>query len=74
MYLEKYQDNVKDAAKALDISYSTIYRVLNRDRTYDVVEFPFEGADNFEIVANNLHGVVSIPKHAGGKVPESGVT
>ena len=38
------------------------------------IEFPFEGADNFEIDHNILHGVVSIPKYAGGKVPESGVT
>jgi len=28
LYLEKYNNNVKDAAKALDISYSTIYRLL----------------------------------------------
>ncbi|MEM1297217.1 MAG: hypothetical protein AAGH89_17765, partial [Verrucomicrobiota bacterium] len=38
------------------------------------IEFPFEGADSFDIHHNILHGVVSIPKHAGGKVPESGVT
>ena len=38
------------------------------------IEFPFEGADNFEIDHNILHGVISIPKHSGGKVPESGVT
>ncbi len=38
------------------------------------IEFPFEGADNFEIDHNILHGAVSIPKHAGGKVPESGRT
>lgn len=38
------------------------------------IEFPFEGADNFEIDHNVLHGVISIPKYAGGRVPESGVT
>lgn len=38
------------------------------------IEFPFESADSFEIEHNVLHGVISIPKHAGGKVPESGVT
>lgn len=38
------------------------------------IEFPFEGADSFEIDHNILHGVVSIPKYAGGKVPESGRT
>lgn len=38
------------------------------------IEFPFESADRFEIDHNILHGVVSIPKYAGGKVPESGST
>ena len=38
------------------------------------IEFPFESADRFEIDHNILRGVVSIPKHAGGKIPESGVT
>lgn len=38
------------------------------------IEFPFEGADQFEIDHNILHGVVSIPKYAGGKVPASGRT
>ena len=38
------------------------------------IEFPFEGADSFNIHHNILKGVVSIPKYAGGKVPESGVT
>ena len=38
------------------------------------IEFPFEGADKFEIDHNILRGVVSIPKYAGGKVPESGST
>lgn len=38
------------------------------------IEFPFDGADNFEIAHNVLHGVISIPKHSGGTVPESGVT
>ena len=30
-YLQKYNDNIKAAADALDISYSTIYRMFNRD-------------------------------------------
>ncbi len=38
------------------------------------IEFPFDGADGFEIDHNILQGVVSIPKYAGGNVPESGVT
>ena len=38
------------------------------------IEFPFEGNDNMEIDHNILKGVVSIPKYAGGKVPESGRT
>lgn len=38
------------------------------------IEFPFDGADRFEIDHNILHGVISIPKFAGGKVPESGST
>lgn len=38
------------------------------------IEFPFDGADNFNIEHNILNGVISIPKHAGGKVPESGRT
>lgn len=38
------------------------------------IEFPFEGADSFNIEHNILKGVISIPKHSGGKVPESGVT
>lgn len=38
------------------------------------IEFPFEGADNFEINHNILNGVISIPKFGGGKVPESGRT
>jgi nitrous oxidase accessory protein len=38
------------------------------------IEFPFEGADSFEIDHNILHGVVSIPKYAGGNVPERGRT
>ncbi|MEM1226654.1 MAG: right-handed parallel beta-helix repeat-containing protein [Planctomycetota bacterium] len=52
-------------------------RVRIRRNTIDVnfsIEFPFENADQFEIDHNVLHGVVSIPKHAGGKVPSSGVT
>ncbi len=38
------------------------------------IEFPFEGNEDFEIDHNICHGVISIPKHEGGKVPESGVT
>ena len=38
------------------------------------IEFPFESADRFRIDHNILHGVVSIPKYAGGNVPESGRT
>jgi nitrous oxidase accessory protein len=38
------------------------------------IEFPFEDADSLEIDHNILHGVVSIPKYAGGKVPQSGRT
>lgn len=38
------------------------------------IEFPFEFIDQFEFDHNVLNGVVSIPKHAGGKVPESGTT
>ncbi|MBB3209205.1 nitrous oxidase accessory protein [Rhodopirellula rubra] len=32
------------------------------------IEFPFEGNEAMEIDHNVLHGVVSIPKHGGGKV------
>ncbi|MEM8668078.1 MAG: right-handed parallel beta-helix repeat-containing protein [Planctomycetota bacterium] len=52
-------------------------RIHIHHNTIDVnfsIEFPFESADSFEIDHNILQGVVSIPKHAGGKVPESGVT
>lgn len=38
------------------------------------IEFPFEGDQDMEIDHNVLRGAVSIPKHAGGKVPQSGVT
>lgn len=38
------------------------------------IEFPFEGDQDMEIDHNVLRGAVSIPKHAGGKVPESGRT
>jgi transcriptional regulator with PAS, ATPase and Fis domain len=31
MYLEKHDNNIKEAARELDISYSTIYRVLKTD-------------------------------------------
>ncbi len=38
------------------------------------IEFPFEGDEDMEIDHNICHGVISIPKYAGGKVPESGRT
>ena len=38
------------------------------------IEFPFEGDADMEIDHNVLKGAISIPKHAGGKVPESGRT
>jgi len=52
-------------------------RIHIHHNTIDVnfsIEFPFEGADQFEIDHNILNGVISIPKYGGGKVPESGVT
>ena len=50
-------------------------RIHIHHNTIDVnfsIEFPFEDTESFEIDHNVLHGVVSIPKYAGGKVPESG--
>ena len=38
------------------------------------IEFPFENDEDVEIDHNVCHGTVSIPKHAGGPVPESGRT
>jgi hypothetical protein len=38
------------------------------------IEFPFENDEDVEIDHNICHGTVSIPKHAGGPVPESGRT
>lgn len=38
------------------------------------IEFPFENDEDVEIAHNVLHGTVSIPKHAGGPVPQSGRT
>jgi len=38
------------------------------------IEFPFENDEDMEIDHNILHGTVSLPKHAGGPVPESGST
>jgi hypothetical protein len=38
------------------------------------IEMPFENDEDVEIDHNILHGTVSIPKHAGGPVPESGKT
>jgi nitrous oxidase accessory protein len=38
------------------------------------IEFPFENDEDMEIDHNVCHGTVSIPKYAGGPVPESGRT
>jgi len=38
------------------------------------IEFPFENDQDVEIDHNICHGTISIPKHAGGPVPESGRT
>jgi nitrous oxidase accessory protein len=38
------------------------------------IEFPFEGDEDMEIDHNVCHGAISIPKYAGGRVPESGRT
>ncbi len=38
------------------------------------IEFPFENEQHMEIDHNVLHGAVSIPKYAGGPVPEKGRT
>lgn len=38
------------------------------------MEFPFENDEDVEIDHNICHGTISIPKHAGGPVPESGRT
>ncbi len=38
------------------------------------IEFPFENDEDVEIDHNILKGTVSIPKHGGGPVPESGST
>lgn len=38
------------------------------------MEFPFENDQDVEIYQNVCHGTISIPKHGGGPVPESGVT
>lgn len=38
------------------------------------IEFPFEGNEDMEIDHNVCNGVISIPKYAGGPVPESGRT
>lgn len=35
LYLKKHENNIKDAAKELDIGYSTIYRVLKHDKYED---------------------------------------
>ncbi len=38
------------------------------------MEFPFENDEDNEIDHNVCHGTISIPKHAGGVVPQSGRT
>ncbi len=38
------------------------------------MEFPFENDEDVEIDHNVCHGTISIPKHAGGPVPDSGRT
>jgi len=38
------------------------------------IELPFENDENMEIDHNICAGTISIPKHAGGPVPESGKT
>jgi len=38
------------------------------------MEFPFENDEDNEIDHNICHGTISIPKHAGGPVPEGGHT
>ena len=38
------------------------------------IEFPFENDEDMEIDHNICRGTISIPKHAGGPVPESGRT
>lgn len=38
------------------------------------IEFPFENDEDVEIDHNICRGTISIPKHAGGPVPESGRT
>lgn len=38
------------------------------------IEMPFENDEDVEIDHNICHGTVSIPKHAGGPVPEDGRT
>ncbi|MFW6114441.1 MAG: right-handed parallel beta-helix repeat-containing protein, partial [bacterium] len=38
------------------------------------IEFPFENDEDMEIDHNVCHGTISIPKYAGGSVPESGRT
>ena len=38
------------------------------------MEFPFENDEDNEIDHNVCHGTLSIPKHSGGPVPESGKT
>ncbi|ELR69071.1 two-component response regulator [Fulvivirga imtechensis AK7] len=35
LYLKKHENNIKDAAKELDIGYSTIYRVLKNEKIDD---------------------------------------
>jgi len=54
-------------AKRVRIHHNTI-------ETNFSIEFAFENDEDVEIDHNICHGTISIPKHSGGPVPESGVT
>ncbi len=54
-------------AKRCHVHHNTI-------RTNFSMEFPFENDEDNELDHNVCDGTVSIPKHAGGVVPKSGVT
>jgi hypothetical protein len=54
-------------AKRVRIHHNTI-------ETNFSIEFAFENDEDVEIDHNICHGTISIPKHGGGPVPESGIT
>ena len=54
-------------AKRVRIHHNTI-------ETNFSIEFAFENDEDVEIDHNICHGTISIPKHGGGPVPESGST